>query len=158
MALQELVALGMKRKEIDRDMAKLRQLIRANADMLPDDEGAVFLEEAESSGERGFTDTVRRLLRSNPHGFTPTELRSALVAEGFDLSAQSNGMASIHSVLKRLEKGREAVSGQELRDDDYQTVYKWNFNRTAVTPSAPQQKAKSPWMSRALAAKRTAPK
>ena len=127
MALRELVELGKKRKEIDRDMTKLRQLIRANADMLPDNEGAVFLEEAESSGERGFTDTIRQLLRANRDGFTPTELRNALTAAGFDLSSQSNAMASIHSVLKRLKKSREVVSVQELRNDDYETVYKWNF-------------------------------
>jgi hypothetical protein len=159
MALQELVALGMKRKEIDRDMAKLRQLIRANADMLPDQEGATFLEDAESSEERGFTDSIRQLIRLNSSGFTPTELRDALTAEGFDLSSQSNVMASIHSVLKRLVKNREVVTEQDWRGADLETVYKPNLARVvAVTPSAPQQKAKSPWMSRALAAKRTAPK
>jgi len=133
LALQKLMELGLKRKEIDREMTKLRQLIRANADMLPDSEGAVFLEEAESSGERGFTDTIRQLLRSNSDGFTPTELRNALITAGVDLNSQSNAMASIHSVLKRLEKNREVVSEQELRNDDYETVYKWNFTREAIT-------------------------
>jgi hypothetical protein len=103
-ALRELVAKGEQRTEIDREMANLRQLIRANANMLPDGERKVFISEMDEAEPAGFTDTIRRLFQSSKNGLTPVELRDALVASGMDFSSQSNPMASIHSVLKRLEK------------------------------------------------------
>lgn len=121
-ALRELVAKGEQKKEIDRDMANLSQLIRANANMLPDEERKTFIAQADETEPAGFTGTIRRLLRDRREGFTPLELRGAMAESGIDLSAQSNPMASIHSVLKRLEASGDVESKP---GPDNQTVYKW---------------------------------
>ena len=83
-------------------MSKLRALIVANANMLPDVERRVFIQQAKESFP-GFTDTIREFFRAAyPKGLTPKKLRDKLVEAGFDLDGQSNPMASIHSVIRRL--------------------------------------------------------
>ncbi|HEX3660074.1 MAG TPA: hypothetical protein VHU89_01500 [Acidobacteriaceae bacterium] len=103
-ALRELMEKGRQRTEIDREMANLRQLIRATANMLPDVERKTFIAQAEEAEPAGFTDTIRKLIETAVRGITPVELRDALPAAGIDLSSQVNPLASIHAVLKRLEK------------------------------------------------------
>ncbi len=122
-ALRELAAKGEQRKEIDREMVNLRQLIRANANMLPDEERKTFITQVDDTEPAGFTETIRRLLRDRREGFTPLELRGAMAEAGIDLSTQSNAMASIHSVLKRLEASGDV---QSKPGPDGQTLYQWS--------------------------------
>jgi hypothetical protein len=69
----------------------------------------------------GLTDAIRRVLEFSDNPLTPTQVRSILTAARFDLSDQSNVMASIHSVLKRLTD-----AGEILRDQiEEETVYLW---------------------------------
>lgn len=56
----------------------------------------------------GLTDAVRAVLQAAGHPLTAIEVRDQLVAMGFDLSRYSNDLASIHTVLKRLNQGGEA--------------------------------------------------
>jgi hypothetical protein len=103
LALDELVHWGEKKKQAEHEMAKLRQLIVANANMLPEDERGAFIKSAEDSITRGFTDGIRQAFRDvHPDPLSPTGVRDKLVAMGYDLSSQSNAMASIHSVIRRL--------------------------------------------------------
>jgi len=107
-ALRELVEWGERKKEAEQHMAKLRQLIVANANMLPENERGIFIKQAEQSVPSGFTDNIRHLFRVHfPDGLTPVKLRDELVKAGIDLSSQSNPLASIHSVVRRLLESGE---------------------------------------------------
>lgn len=129
-ALRELTEKGRLRTEIDRDMANLRQLILANANLLPDDERKVFIAQADEAEPAGFTETIRKILQSAVRGLTPVEVRDALVASGKNLSSQANPMASIHTVLKRLEKSGSISRRIVTRGgEDDLAVYFWNKRR-----------------------------
>lgn len=115
-ALRELVEWGKRKKEADRQMAKLRSLIVANANMLPDDEREKLIAVSVEASAFGMTDSIRSVFRdSHPAGLTPTQVRDKLTDNGFDLSTQANPMASIHSVIKRLLTAEEI----EPVDDGY---------------------------------------
>jgi hypothetical protein len=92
-----------RRKQADQDMARFRKLATALADMLPDDERLRFLQDLDASSAVGFTDTIKQIYReASPNGVTPMQVRAKLQGAGYDLSGQSNPMASIHSVIRRL--------------------------------------------------------
>lgn len=55
----------------------------------------------------GLTDACRAVLRNAGKPMTPLEVRDRLAAVGFDLSRYSNVLASIHTVLKRLNQSGE---------------------------------------------------
>jgi hypothetical protein len=60
----------------------------------------------------GLTDAIRYVFgKARPGGLSPTSVKSALVADGYDISEYSNVMASIHQVIKRLLKKGEIVAG-----------------------------------------------
>lgn len=119
-ALRELMRWAGQKREAEQQMSKLRNLIIANANMLPDSEKAIFIQQANESFA-GFTDTIRELFRTHPKGLTPTMVRDKLVEAGFDLSSQSNAMASIHSVIRRLLEA-EAIERYGAADLG---VYRW---------------------------------
>jgi hypothetical protein len=122
-ALEELVTWGEKKKEAEQHMAKLRQLIIANANMLPEEERGAFINEADESFVSGFTDNIRHLFRVHyPDPLTPTQVRDELLQAGVDLSGQSNAMASIHSVIRRLLEAEEI---QRFGAGDL-GAYRWN--------------------------------
>jgi hypothetical protein len=70
----------------------------------------------------GLTDAIRRILESSNFAMSPTQVRAVLMASHFDLSEQSNPMASIHSVLKRLVEAGEVVPDPS---DGRGTTYLW---------------------------------
>lgn len=55
----------------------------------------------------GLTDAVRGVLRAAGHPLTAVEVRDQLEAMGFDIARYSNDLASIHTVLKRLNQAGE---------------------------------------------------
>jgi hypothetical protein len=55
----------------------------------------------------GLTDACRMALRAAGHPLTAAEIRDQLGAMGFEWSAYSNPLASIHTVLKRLQQAGE---------------------------------------------------
>jgi hypothetical protein len=119
-ALHELVDWGEKRKEAEQQMAKLRQLIIANANFLPEDERGIFVKQAEDSVPSGFTDNIRHLFRVHfPDALTPVMLRQELLDAGIDLSAQSNPLASIHSVIRRLLDAEEIERYGKIENGAY---------------------------------------
>ena len=71
---------------------------------------------------QGLTDAVRRILEFSNSILSPTQIRSILVAARYDLSGQSNVMATLHSILRRLEEAGEVVAD---KGDDGTTVYLW---------------------------------
>jgi hypothetical protein len=76
------------------------------------------------STDIGFTDAIREVLKSKGQyvGFTPVGVRDALKAAGFDLSKYKNPLASIHTILKRLEMKSEA---RGVTQDDGSITYVW---------------------------------
>ncbi len=71
----------------------------------------------------GLTEAVRRVFRQNDNrGFTALEVRDELKNLGYDLADYGNHMASIHSVMKRLEGRDIALAGNR---GDGKPVYNW---------------------------------
>jgi hypothetical protein len=102
-SLLRIDELMEERKKIDAELVKLRKLALANAFMLTDQDARdAVVAEIDSQSATGFTHTIRSILRQNPRGLTPPEIRDALFGAGYDLSSQVNPLASIHSVLRRL--------------------------------------------------------
>jgi hypothetical protein len=119
LALRDLVKWAETKKHAEQEMSKLRNLIIANANMLPDDERALFMAQA-SENFAGFTDTIRELFRTVfPRGLTPRQVRDKLVGIGFDLEAQSNPMASVHSVIRRLLNAGDIESNGDAEIGGY---------------------------------------
>src|SRR5437763_3486212 len=86
------------RKNIDIELAQLRKLALANAFLLTNqDERDAVVQEIDKQAATGFTQMIRNILRQNPQGLTPPEVRDALFGAGYDLSSQVNPLASIHS-------------------------------------------------------------
>jgi len=104
----KLVVLTRQRDELEMQIAKLNQLIRAALNMLPDDERENLEKNIELIDGRniGLTEAVRQALLHAPRGawIPGTDLRKMLIEAGFDFSEYtSNPLASIYSVAKRFK-------------------------------------------------------
>jgi hypothetical protein len=97
-ALREYETLGRQRAEIDERLARLAQTIGSLTRLCHLVPTVPF----------GLTDACRMVLKAAGHPLTATEVRAQLDAMGFDLARYSNELASIHTVLKRLNQGGEA--------------------------------------------------
>jgi hypothetical protein len=71
----------------------------------------------------GLTDACRAIVRNAANPMTAVEVRNRLAAIGFDLSEYSNELASIHTVLKRLNKSGELRFVARGRG---RHAYEWN--------------------------------
>ena len=97
-AIREYEALGRQRAEIDQRIAQLAQTIGSLSRLCNLTPTVPF----------GLTDACRMVLKATGHPLTATEVRAQLDAMGFDLTRYSNDLASIHTVLKRLNQAGEA--------------------------------------------------
>ena len=118
-AMEEYERLRGKRDELDTCLAQLEQTIGTLAALL----------KRESLPQAGFTDAIRTVLRASVEALTPRQVRDQLVASGFPLSEYSNPLASIHTVLKRLVRAREAHS---FEGPPGTTQYWWNRPMSAI--------------------------
>lgn len=96
-AIREYEELGRKRADIDQRLAQLAQSIGVLTRLC----GFV------PTVSLGLTDGCRLVLRGAGVPLTPLEVRDKLTAIGFDWSKYSNELASIHTVLKRLNRAGE---------------------------------------------------
>jgi hypothetical protein len=123
---RKLAELKAQRDQLDIEMGKLRLLIFANANMLPDDERDEAMEgvSEETLAQRiGLTDAIRKALENAGDWQSPKQIRDSLENSGYDLAEYGNVMASIHTVLKRLFTAGHA----ERKDADAGgSVYKWS--------------------------------
>jgi hypothetical protein len=55
----------------------------------------------------GLTDAIRYVFGKEKRPIGPTEVKDALIHNGYDVSEYSNVMASIHTIIKRLLKKNE---------------------------------------------------
>lgn len=119
--LKKLVA---DRNKINLEIDRVADLITAHANFLPAADRSAELQKVEGllAAPPGFTDSVRGVLRNNPgYSANATGVRDMLIRSGYNLSAYTNPMASIHTILKRLAERGEvdtSVSGGEL-------YYRW---------------------------------
>jgi hypothetical protein len=127
-AFEDYGTLLQHREDIDLELAKKKQFIRATMNMLSDKEREAFNNDAFNmilemgTGELGLTDAIRKVLQAQPRkSFTATEVRDKLKEAKFDFSSyKANPLASIHAVLKRLKP--EEV---EFTDLDGVAAWRW---------------------------------
>jgi hypothetical protein len=96
-AAREYEALGQERQRIDQRLGELAQTIGTLTRLCG----------LTPTVPWGLTDACRTVLRSAGLAMTPTEVRERLAAIGCDLSSYSNPLASVHTVLKRLNESGE---------------------------------------------------
>jgi Tfp pilus assembly protein FimV len=71
----------------------------------------------------GLTAAVRQVLKkAHPTGLVPTTVKRMLIEGGFPVADHRNPGASIHTILKRLERNGEARRGTHV---DGRVFYVW---------------------------------
>lgn len=97
-ATREYEALLAERARIDARLARLAQTIGS----------LMRLCNLTPTVSLGLTDACRMVLKAASHPLTAVEVRDQLEAMGFDVARYANDLASIHTVLKRLNQAGEA--------------------------------------------------
>jgi hypothetical protein len=109
-AKQELVQNLQKRDQLDQKIRKLRQSLKALAELCnadPDEVDNLLVKEGFTLDSRmGFTDSIRRLFRVHKEPLHPTEIRDHLLKAGIGRE-QVNLLSSIHTVLRRMAEAGE---------------------------------------------------
>jgi hypothetical protein len=95
-AAKEYEALGDERRKIDERLTQLAQTIGTLSRLIG----------LTPTVPLSITDAVRLAIRAGVP-MTPPEVRDRLLSIGFDLSAYSNELAVIHTVLRRLNEAGE---------------------------------------------------
>ena len=111
------------RQNLDLELAKKRQFIKATLNMLDDNDKECFSSIFDDiGGELGLTDAIRKVLqKESKKSFTATEVRDKLKESNFDFSSyKTNPLASIHAILKRLKP--EEVEGTDI---DGVAAWRW---------------------------------
>jgi len=109
----EAAELDIKRDELRKQMEQTKRVIASLASLAG--------EHGINAGEMGFTDACRTMLNNaHPEWISAIEIREALVRSGFDLSGYANAMASIHTILRRLEENNEV----EKKEEGLKTVFR----------------------------------
>ena len=124
-ARKELGRFVAAREDLEVQIAKQRQTIAALAVLckhIP--ERSNMMAEIDFGG---LTDSCRAALRAaGPKGLTPPELRASLRRMHFPVDEYSNALATIHSVLKRLESYKEVrVAIHDRHEGRDLSVYQW---------------------------------
>lgn len=79
----------------------------------------------------GLTEACRLVLRNAGAPMTAVQVRDRLETIGFDTDRYANGLAAIHTVLKRLRESGEAA----LTEADETTRHAYAFVQPGRTPS-----------------------
>jgi hypothetical protein len=119
-AKDELRSLEERREDLTRQTAEnegkiagLIQTINAMAGLAGEDP----VPSPPGAGEViGITDRIRHILRESGQPLSTTEIRDLLESAGCDLKGYSNPMATIHTVLRRLQEGEE-IKEKHLKID-----------------------------------------
>jgi hypothetical protein len=101
-AIEALEQLRRERQQLDIRIAKMEQVVAALRSVSERDEDV--------AATTGFTDAVRSVLKgASERGVSPTEIREGMLALGLELSRYSQPLATIHVVLKRLQRNGEVI-------------------------------------------------
>jgi len=106
-AQKQLQALWQLKQIVDGRIEDLRDLIRANANFLPDSErtAELFMLDVFKVPST-ITEAVKLTLfiaRARDEQLTPLQIKEKAEGRGFDFSSYTNPMASIHTILKRMK-------------------------------------------------------
>ncbi len=106
-----------RQEELEKKIAGLRATIAALSRMLNEE----FVEE----DAMGLTDAIREAFRSVglSGNLTPTEVKGRLEMMGYDTRKYGNVMASVHTIINRLESKRE-IRNVGTRGDG-KPCYQW---------------------------------
>ena len=111
MYLTELQVLATQKGELEQRMRRLQLAIRGILALTDDEDEllAYFVRLGRIVEPAGFTNAIRKVLRSSNEPLTAAEVKERLGDTGFSLAGYSNPSALVHTILKRLAKG-ESVS------------------------------------------------
>ncbi len=111
------------RRAADQRIADCRELIRANANFLPERERkAELLLLGVFKIPTNITEAVRLALflaMARKERLTPTQLREHIEARGFNLSEYTNPAASISTILRRMKESDPPEAGYDEVTDSY---------------------------------------
>jgi hypothetical protein len=127
-AVAKLTAKLRQERELEAEVAKLKQFIHATVNMLPDDERAFFIAKLnelaydEEKRSIGLKEAIIRIVSSQPkRAFTATQVRDKLLESNFDFSNYTaNPLASVSTTLKRMTNREvEAMTVEDV------AAYRW---------------------------------
>jgi hypothetical protein len=128
----EIQKLLKQRSEIDFRLAQLKKIADAYAALTtpPPSEGDGYAAAVaglegmpiEDMNVAGITDAIRQVLRASKVPLRPTDIKTALVSGGFDISDYANPGTVIHNTLTRLEKQGEITAIQSSFGTSYAAV------------------------------------
>lgn len=114
------------RSACDQKISDCRELIRANANFLPDVErNAELLLLEVFKRPTNITEAVRlalALAMARQQGLTPTQIKEHIEARGFSLSEYTNPLASIHTILRRMKEADPPEVEYDEQNDTYKAV------------------------------------
>jgi hypothetical protein len=127
--IRRISAIVREKSDLEAEAVKLKQLVHATANMLPDKERDEVLTkwgtilQVEVNHETSLTEAIRRVLqRHNEQWLTTAKVRDLLVSSGFDFSGYvSNPLASVSTTLRRLPP--QEVEAAEI---DGVAAYRWS--------------------------------
>ncbi|MBZ5508971.1 MAG: hypothetical protein LAO78_26220 [Acidobacteriia bacterium] len=112
----ELLKKLQKRDELDQQIRKLKQTVKALGEMCGADpeeiDKLLLIEGFAIDAKPGFTDAIRRLFRIHQTALSPIEIRHDLLKMSIGVG-QVNLLSSIHTVLRRM-----AEAGEIEKTDD----------------------------------------
>jgi hypothetical protein len=128
-AQAELEELLTQHAEMEKRIARLRLTIKGLQELCNASEvigetsaGLKKMPPTKPAKEMGLTDMVREILRAAKFPLTPTDIRDEMIEAGLD-KEYSNILASIHIIIKRLEKNGELRQFQLKHGDKTLNAY-----------------------------------
>ena len=144
----QLAALERFQRVFEAKISDTRELIRALANFLSDNERAIELLLLDVyKHPTNITEAVRVALyvaRMKNERLTPVQIKELAEARGFDFAPYTNPMASIHSVLKRMrDSGTPEVT---FNEDDSTYTLNDPLPTPAISPELLEEYNKRFWM------------
>jgi hypothetical protein len=129
-ALDEQATLLNLRAKTDNRLAQLEQMIESLVPLCDENYigASVVPAPPMSFAGKGLADACRLVLQAEGRFMTPIAIRDALRKGGYDEAKQSNLLASIHSICKRLVDSHEA----EQQIVGGKTFYRWQGRNASL--------------------------
>jgi hypothetical protein len=123
LAQKELGETNKRKAELETRIASLRETVIAL--------GRMCGEEFDEADALGLTEAIRQTFMASPNVMmTAQSVRDRLEALGFNVTKYGNALASIHTVITRLEKKGDIKESGAIGD---KTAYRW-VNRYTLEP------------------------
>ena len=116
-AKKELAGLVKQRAELDQRIERLARSIEGLAPLCDGEDFKGFIQGVmrgmhggslpSEDDDLSLSDSIRRIIANSLFAISVTEIRDALVTEGFDPNRYANFLTVIHNTLRRLQKQGE---------------------------------------------------